>query len=571
MNGLEKTTVQQYERLLLGIAEASMLLLNGSDFKDAVTQALRKLGDATNTDRTYVFAVSVRNGEPYLNYSFEWVAHGIEPQINNEVLRDVHEEDVEDSIKLLKSGQVFKGHTRELPQDSKTAVFLKLQQIKSVLLVPVFVHKKFWGFVGYDSCRSEREWLTGEENLLKCFSAIISKSRENFASKKSLKETNKLLRLVTENSQDIIALLGNDLGYKFLSPSVFDVLGYTSEELKVLEGKAFLKDDTARKAVLKLSEQAGLGFEKQLSETFTHKAKHKNGRTVYLETTITVVRESQDDEMNMQVISRDVTEKVILERDKEENQKKERELINLRSLFVSMASHQFRTPLAVIHSNLDLIRITLKKYGFPADAQNVLDDAVSRVNGQIANMTDLMSDMLLLGEFQERGLQIKAKHFLLQPLVDEVVQEIKVVDSSNHTFNVMGDDVEVFADRNLIKHALVNLVENACKYSPGQSVVQLFFGFDQKREFVFIEVKDSGIGISNDDLQSVTSTFFRGKNTGDIKGTGLGLAIVNEFVGIHGGKLEIDSELQKGTVVRIILPHKKARTKNRAGFQTSKE
>lgn len=571
MNGLEKTTVQQYERLLLGIAEASMLLLNGSDFKDAVTQALRKLGDATNTDRTYVFAVSVRNGEPYLNYSFEWVAHGIEPQINNEVLRDVHEDDVEDSIKLLKSGHVFKGHTRELPQDSKTAVFLKLQQIKSVLLVPVFVHKKFWGFVGYDSCRSEREWLTGEENLLKCFSAIISKSRENFASKKSLKETNKLLRLVTENSQDIIALLGNDLGYKFLSPSVFDVLGYTSEELKVLEGKAFLKDDTARNAVLKLSEQAGLGFEKQLSETFTHKAKHKNGRTVYLETTITVVRESQDDEMNMQVISRDVTEKVILERDKEENQKKERELINLRSLFVSMASHQFRTPLAVIHSNLDLIRITLKKYGFPADAQNVLDDAVSRVNGQIANMTDLMSDMLLLGEFQERGLQVKAKHFLLQPLVDEVVQEIKVVDSSNHIFNVKGNDVEIFADRNLIKHALVNLVENACKYSPTKSVVQLFFGFDQKEEFVFMEVKDSGIGISNDDLQSVTSTFFRGKNTGDIKGTGLGLAIVNEFVGIHGGKLEIDSELQKGTVVRIILPHKKARTKNRAGFQTSKE
>lgn len=570
MGEIEKHTVQKYEKLLAGISEASMMLLNGSDFGSSVSKALKILGEATHTDRTYLFKVYNKNNVEVIHYSYEWTTTGIEPQINNLELQEVKVSDVDDSLNVLKSGRVFKAHTDKLPQNSKTGGYLKIQNIKSVLMVPVFLHQQLWGFVGYDSCKSTRDWSSGEENMLKTFSASVAKAQENFTSKAKLKATNKLLRLVTENAKDIIALIGGKGEYKYLSPSIEDVLGYKPQEIVSLTGDVLFEDDTAGVVIGKLRESAN-GFPGHTpSETFIHKAGHKEGRTVYLETKVTVVKAGNEESNHLQIISRDVTDKVLLEKDKEENRRKERELINLRSLFVSMASHQFRTPLAVIQSNLDLISVTLKRFGFPHETQEVLDQAVSRVKGQIGNMTDLMTDMLLLGEFQERGLKVNRKEFSVKLLIDEVIKEVKVADFGNHKFHSSGNDQQVFADRTLIKHTIVNLVENACKYSADGSDIHLIYGSDQNGENTFVEVQDSGIGIHENDLNSVTSTFFRGKNTGDIKGTGLGLAIVNEFVGAHGGTLKVDSELNKGTVVRIELPQiKNPNAKFTPGFEAA--
>lgn len=557
MAELENDKIQRYEKLLSGISEATLLLLNSDHFDFAVSNALKILGEAAETCRTYLFTVNTRDDVEELKYSHEWVYEGIEPQINNPELSVIKVSDAADSLDVLKSGQIFKAIVDEMPADSQTAGYLKIQGIKSVLMVPVFVRKEFFGFVGYDSCVEPRRWSDVEVDLLISFSAALAKAQENHASRRALNETNRLLRTVTENAKDIIALISAEGEYKYLSPSIKDVLGYTPEELKILPGDKFLPDDTVQLIVEGLLEKADENQDLQPSKTFTHEAVHKSGSRVYLETKITVIKEEINGEKSMQIISRDVTDKLLLEKDKEVNRKKERELINLRSLFVSMASHQFRTPLAVIQSNLDLITVTLERTGFPKGTQQILNEAIGRVKGQITNMTDLMSDMLLLGEFQERGLKVNREEFSLKSLVDEIVKEIRIADYNAHHFEVAGNDIAVFADETLIKHAVVNLLENACKYSKEGSTIHLKFGSDQNTNRVYVAVIDEGIGIKKEDLKSISSTFFRGKNVGNRKGTGLGLAIVKEFVGVHDGDLEVTSKINKGTTATITFPHNK--------------
>lgn len=555
MAELENDKIQRYEKLLSGISKATLLLLNSDDFDLAVSNALKILGESAETCRTYLFTVNTRDDVEELKYSHEWVYEGIEPQINNPKLSVIKVSDAADSLDVLKSGQIFKAIVDEMPADSQTASYLKIQGIKSVLMVPVFVRKEFFGFVGYYSCREARRWTDVEVDLLISFSAALAKAQENHSSRRALNDTNRLLRLVTENAKDIIALISAEGKYRYISPSIKDVLGYTREELKLLPGDKFLPDDTVRLIVQELLEKTDEDV--RPSKTFTHRAIHKAGNSVYLETKITVIKEEINGEISMQIISRDVTEKLLLEKDKEINRKKERELINLRSLFVSMASHQFRTPLTVIQSNLDLITVTLERAGFPRGAEQILNEAIARVKGQITNMTDLMSDMLLLGEFQERGLKVNREVFSLKALVDEIIKEIRIADYNAHHFDVEGFDVAVFADKTLIKHAIVNLLENACKYSGEGSTIQLKYGSDQNKNAAYFVVKDEGIGIKEEDLKSITSTFFRGKNVGNRKGTGLGLAIVKEFIGVHEGDLEVTSKINKGTTVTITFPHNK--------------
>jgi PAS domain S-box-containing protein len=233
-----------------------------------------------------------------------------------------------------------------------------------------------------------------------------------------------------------------------------------------------------------------------------------------------------------------------LEISKEELSKsleKEKELGELKSRFVSMASHEFRTPLSTILSSAYLI----EKYKTTED-QPKRDRHLQRVISSVRMLTDILNDFLSLGKIEERKIQVRVTEFNIRELVIDIVGEIKNNVKENQEINYQheGDSI-VSLDASLLKHMVMNLVSNASKFSPDAAPIEIKT-INPDRQLT-LTVKDHGIGISREDQKHLMERFFRGSNAGNIQGTGLGLHLVSKYAELMNGTVKCKSELGKGT------------------------
>ena len=232
---------------------------------------------------------------------------------------------------------------------------------------------------------------------------------------------------------------------------------------------------------------------------------------------------------------------------------KEKELNELKSRFVSMASHEFRTPLTTILSSASLI----PEYGM-TDQQEKRIKHVERIKSAVSNLNDILSDFLSLSKIEEGKVIADFKTFNLKNLAGEIINEIKgICKEGQEIIHSHKGDEEVELDPKLTKNVMINLVSNALKFSEENKKVQLKTFVDKKS--VKLEVQDEGIGISKDDQQHLFERFFRGHNATNIQGTGLGLNIVAKYVELMNGYIEMESELEKGTTFRITFPGKRSK------------
>lgn len=227
---------------------------------------------------------------------------------------------------------------------------------------------------------------------------------------------------------------------------------------------------------------------------------------------------------------------------------KEKELNELKSRFLSMASHEFRTPLTTILSSASLIS------EYPStDQQEKRIKHVNRIKSAVNNLNDILSDFLSLSKIEEGKVIADIKKFNLKNLADEVSNDMKGIrkDGQEIVYTHKGDE-EIKLDPKLIKNVIINLVSNAIKFSAENKKIYLKTYADKKA--VKIEVLDEGMGISKDDQEHLFERFFRGQNATNVQGTGLGLNIVAKYVELMGGFIEMESELEKGTTFRMIFP-----------------
>lgn len=234
---------------------------------------------------------------------------------------------------------------------------------------------------------------------------------------------------------------------------------------------------------------------------------------------------------------------------------KEKELNELKSRFVSVASHQFRTPMAIIQSNTDLVDLILKKND--SQLSRPILKANVRIQREIKTMVGLMDEILVLGKITSGNtLKLKRKKTNLEDLCHEVTDIYNQLQDKNRktTITTSGKTKNVNIDQNLFKHVLSNLLSNAFKYSTD---INPKIKIEYKNHSVRILIVDEGIGIPEKDLPNLFTPFHRATNVGDIKGTGLGLSIVKEYVELHGGTIEVQSKLNKGSSFIINLPYLK--------------
>ncbi len=229
---------------------------------------------------------------------------------------------------------------------------------------------------------------------------------------------------------------------------------------------------------------------------------------------------------------------------------KEKELNEMKSRFVSMASHEFRTPLATIQSSLSLV----SRYS-EIDDKEKQQKHIQRIKASVTNLTDLLNDVLSLSKLEEGKIHAVPELINIKEFTEDVIQDMQAVslDGQEIQYHHKGGEA-VFVDQKFLRIIFTNLISNAIKFSPENALVKVIT--EVKDAMVEIVVKDNGIGIDDNDREHLFQRFFRGNNVTNIQGTGLGLNIVARYIELIDGTIDVESQLNEGTTFTIKFPNR---------------
>lgn len=269
--------------------------------------------------------------------------------------------------------------------------------------------------------------------------------------------------------------------------------------------------------------------EEQLKEYASHLEEEVERRTIWLKDTVAALQEAKE-EVSLSL-------------------EKEKELGQLKSRFVSMASHEFRTPLSAVQLSASLI----EKYAQPFENENIRKH-VAKIKNAVGNLTAILNDFLSLEKLEAGKVQPLFASFDLVKLSEEITEEMQMIAKQNQNiiYQHTGTASLINLDPNLLKNCIINLVANAIKYSGENTFIE--FNTEVNDRNCIITVRDNGIGIPDLDQKHLFEAFFRAHNTGNIPGTGLGLNIVARYASLMKGKIDFKSQLHKGTLFTITFP-----------------
>ncbi|TDS16289.1 PAS domain-containing sensor histidine kinase [Sphingobacterium paludis] len=225
---------------------------------------------------------------------------------------------------------------------------------------------------------------------------------------------------------------------------------------------------------------------------------------------------------------------------------KEKELNQMKSRFVSMASHEFRTPLSAVQLSASLI----EKYVERPDYQNVIKHT-HRIRGAVQLLNNILNDFLSLEKLEAGKVVANKADINLVELSEEITEEMQMICKKNQhiVYQHTGDVGIFYLDSHLIKSSIINLISNAIKYSGEDTFIE--FSTEIKDDICEICIRDNGIGIPTEDQKSLFEPFFRAQNIGNIPGTGLGLNIVKRYVQLMDGVMEYTSAINEGAVFKM--------------------
>jgi PAS domain S-box-containing protein len=333
--------------------------------------------------------------------------------------------------------------------------------------------------------------------------------------------------------------LGRDLTALRKNGTEFPVeisLSYTRVKERILI-MAFISDISSRKKAeeaLKRSEEQLIVYAAELEEKVKYRTEALNTIVTRLENEVRERKRAEDD-------ARKALEK-------------ERELNDLKSKFVSIASHEFRTPLSAVLSSAALIN----QYNEKGDSEKV-NKHVRRIKSSVNHLTMILNDFLSLGRLEEGKIDVNKSTIDLSDFLKDVQEELQTTLKDDQKLKIKcGPELnEISLDTRIIRNILFNLISNASKYSDqGKNIfLECKRGPDNQLTF---SIRDEGIGISKEDQKHMFERFFRASNTGNIPGTGLGLNIVKRYVDLLGGTISFTSEHGVGSTFTFKIPLEQA-------------
>ncbi|MFO8128675.1 MAG: PAS domain-containing sensor histidine kinase [Bacteroidales bacterium] len=368
--------------------------------------------------------------------------------------------------------------------------------------------------------------------------------------------------LITENICDVVWIVpfGNSSKW-YVSPSVTDLTGYSRDEFtgmkpeKIFSGESW---DLFLQILEYYKELSGVSGNAEApschTRNFDLQMIGKQNNTLWVEARVSLFRDHQKRDIGVQMVLRDVSGRKQQEENTARLLSKQKELNRFKSKVISIISHEFRTPISIIYSNLQI----LKKFTYQID-EGIQMDAFELTTAAIHSLSKTLDDLTLLNQSNKGVLTFNPSGAILLKECEKIAGEINSIDAYGGRIFTNFDfpDIEVKLDKELLKHIVNNLLINALKFSRKDTKV----AFELKEKpgnIAWLCVRDQGIGIPEEELEHIFDSFYRGSNTSGIKGTGLGLSIVKRCVDLHKGGIDIQSKVDSGTEVIVTLPYERA-------------
>lgn len=308
--------LKKKDRLLSSVADASILLLVNPDHDQAIKQTLEILGRATEVDRVYVFENSIdpQTNELLMSQKYEWCREGIEAQIDNPLLQNLPYKHpyAEPLFRKVTNGEIYYGIVRFLSDPEKE--ILESQGIKSILIIPIYIGKIFWGFIGFDDCTTEREWSDTEKAVLKTAAGSIGGMIGLMQYEKRLAETNIFLSSILESSITI-SIITTDLSgtIQYWNSGSENLFGFKTSEVigKKVTGLLIKEDDLVTRE--KLNSLTQTIQNTKLTQSTEVVFYHKNGRQLWVNLTISPIINDKGEVIGLSSIGEDITQRKITE------------------------------------------------------------------------------------------------------------------------------------------------------------------------------------------------------------------------------------------------------------------
>lgn len=261
-----------------------------------------------------------------------------------------------------------------------------------------------------------------------------------------------------------------------------------------------------------------------------------------------VQRRTEDLDKSILLLEREILERKRAESEAKQALEKEQHLNELKTRFVSMASHEFRTPLSTILSSASLI----EKYRDRNELDKI-DKHIDRVKGSVKNLVSILDDFLSLGRLEEGRVEYELSEFEVVSLFKEFLEDIEIIKKPGQKFEAHHPaSMLIRTDPKFLRNIWMNLTSNAIKYSPEGGLIQITL-IHEDGHFI-TKISDQGIGIPIKDQKHMFERFFRAQNVTNIQGTGLGLNIVKRYVDLLKGQITFESIPDKGTEFMVKLP-----------------
>lgn len=376
---------------------------------------------------------------------------------------------------------------------------------------------------------------------------FISDITERKQAEDNLRKSQTMLKLVIDNIPQSIFWKDKNLVYLGCNHNFAKTLGMNSPEEIV--GKTDYELSGRQEQADFYSDRARRVMETNTPEyRIVESLAQADGQLVWRETNKIPLHDLEANVVGILSTFEDITERKRAEEDIRKALEKEKELNELKSRFVTMTSHEFRTPLSTILSSAEIIQ----KYGHKLREEQKLQQ-LQQIQFAVKNMTQLLNDVLIIGKTEAGKLEFQPIPLNLTQFCRALVEEIQI-GTNAHTiiFGCEKESTKACMDEKLLRQILGNLLSNAIKYSSQGGDV--LFDLVCTSEAAIFHIQDQGIGIPTTDQAQLFETFHRASNVGTISGTGLGLAIVKKSVDLHGGKIAFTSKVGVGTTFTITIP-----------------
>ncbi len=350
---------------------------------------------------------------------------------------------------------------------------------------------------------------------------------------------------VVQSMSDSLVVIGADGCIASVNRATLDLLGYAEAELIGQRPGILFADGTVRGTGLETLHERGII---QRGEKIL---RAKDNRQIPVFYSGSVLRGPTGHVDGVVCVMHDATKQKKLENRLRDALRKQQELVQLKSQFVATVSHEFRTPLAIIQANSEMMH----RFQDRMDTQQETL-CFDQVQKQIKHMISLLEGALTLEKMQTGSMDFQPVPVDLDRLCSELIEAAQGRVRRSFSYHFQGEHRKVKVDQRLIKQALTNLLSNAIKFSKPGSEIRVTLTLSDE---VSLEVRDQGIGIPEADQANVFDPFFRASNVSTISGTGLGLAMAQMAVELHDGTILIKSQPGEGTVVTIHLPFSPAK------------